>query len=221
MNRTDLLIAFLASALPAGAMAQPDLRLALADGTEVVLVAGQPGPGAPATGPSYYYLPVNLRIAERDGQPEFSFTAWRADDRGPVEGAVLHVLMTWGLTAAQGLETAALLRSVDSTAVLAGALPVEAEDPGFTIRTDIEIGAILQRSLRSAGAVPTLPDGKIALAFMLSGPDAERFQQLAARKGKTWETDVFELRLRPAPWALAPRRFYLYLRSRELFLRMR
>ena len=84
------------------------VSVSLDDGTEITLL------GKASTGTSnrftgeYYYLPTNLKLSKRtDGVPEFLFTKFTTEQdasAGGVQGALMHFLMEWGLTAAQESE---------------------------------------------------------------------------------------------------------------------
>ena len=61
----------------------------------------------------YYYLPANLRLSKRtDSTPEFLFLKYTTEETveaGGVQGALMHFLMEWGLTADQEKELQAKL----------------------------------------------------------------------------------------------------------------
>jgi hypothetical protein len=173
----------------AGASAPHDaaLRLKLANGTPVALVAGNPAEGEARV---YRYLPANLAIAvRRDGMPEFSFLLYREDATHEVEGAIMHLLLQWGLSEAQESEVGRALKSrVDSTATLMGAMPVLPLDEGssWDISARGAIGALLNRSLGSAGKVPLAPGTKLAMSFRFNAKDAVRMDEALRTKRGAW-----------------------------------
>lgn len=178
-----------AVACGAGAPASHDaaLRVKLANGTPVALVAGDPAEGEAHV---YRYLPANLSIAvRRDGVPEFSFLVYREDATHEVEGAIMHLLLQWGLSDAQEDEVRHALKGrVDSTATLMGAMPVLPRDDGssWDISARGAIGAILNRSLGSAGKVPLAPGTKLAMSFRFNAKDAVRMDEALRTKRGAW-----------------------------------
>lgn len=109
---TRIAILLLFCALSYSIAAQPldaDNRLSvtLDDGTEVTLLGKAKTTTNVFTG-EYYYLPTGLRLSNRpDGVPEFLFMKYTTEEEasaGGVQGALLHFLMQWGLTAKQEAE---------------------------------------------------------------------------------------------------------------------
>ena len=95
----------------------PDNRVTvtLDDGTKVTLLGkARTGRNNNFTG-EYYYLPVGLRLAKGpDGTPEFLFIKYTTEkdaSAGGVQGALMHFLMQWGLTAKQVAETESKLKA--------------------------------------------------------------------------------------------------------------
>lgn len=83
---------------------QNKLSIPLDDGTTITLYGKAKKLSNEFTG-EYYYLPANLRLSKRpDGTPEFLFLKYTTEERtdaGGVQGALMHFLMEWGLTAEQ------------------------------------------------------------------------------------------------------------------------
>ncbi len=163
--------------------------LVLSDGTNLVLY------GAEGKDYEYYYLPVNLRLAKRpDGVPEFLFLKYTTEqkaDAGGVQGAIMHFLMEWGLTAKQ-LEDAqnkieelfkkdtrrvyfgkspsgvAIYKNVPNhrqTPVIKGPVELEIEkDNSFKIVSAIIEDKTLTRNIVTSGKAPLIPGGKVAAA---------------------------------------------------------
>lgn len=146
----------------------------------------------------YYYWPTNFSIATKeDGTEEFSFLTWKEDDKGEVKGGILHMLLTWGLNQKQSTEIEQSIAKIDSTAILMGAIPVEAGNPVFEINTEHELGQILKRSLKSSGGVPLYPGDKLALSFMFSAEDAQRLLEMLKQNDNLFRKTLFQLNLLP------------------------
>lgn len=143
----------------------------------------------------YYYLPVNLRMgATKDNQPEFSFLEY---DGGAIEsGAIVHFLITWGLTKNQLNETQDSLRTAKGEyARLMGAVMPEAVNPdvGFTIDGKSDLVEILNRSITGIGKTIEMPNAKIAASFQLNKNDAKVFGN--ALKSNDKELKYIEINL--------------------------
>lgn len=126
-----------------------------------------------------YYLPVNFRITEKAGKPEFSFLSYDSDQDGRNDGAIMHLLLTWGMTDDQQTEAERLLREkFDSTLYIAGCplLSGKGESIRFEIHSDNPLGEVLSKSLRSRGNPPLSPGEKMALSFMFSPENSERME---------------------------------------------
>jgi hypothetical protein len=175
-----------ASAPASGDRIPQGMGLRLPDGTPVTLIRGGEDEGAR----SYRYLPANLTIARtRDGMPEFSFLAYREDSGGPILGGIMHVLLRWGLSESQEAELRRALRSqIDSLGTVIGAAPVRSreEDASWEITTKGAIGAILNRSIASAGHVPTAPESKLAISFRFDARDAAKMSEALRSKRGAW-----------------------------------
>jgi hypothetical protein len=126
-----------------------------------------------------YYLPVNFRISEKAGKPEFSFLSYDSDQDGRNDGAIMHMLLTWGLTEDQQTEAERFLRGkVDSTLYIAGCplLSGKGGDVRFEIHSANPLGVVLSESLRSKGSPPLSPGEKMALSFMFSPENSEKME---------------------------------------------
>jgi hypothetical protein len=126
-----------------------------------------------------YYLPVNFRISEKAGKPEFSFLAYDSDEDGRNDGAIMHMLLTWGMTDVQQTEAERYLRGkVDSTLYIAGCPFLSGKGEGFRfeIHSVNPLGEVLSKSLRSQGSPPLSPGEKMALSFMFSPENSERME---------------------------------------------
>jgi hypothetical protein len=163
---------FLTPLALAGQSRQLDLKLS--DGARVTLIRERESLGGSAQ--AWYYLPLNLRISEEAGRPEFSFMTYRDDSLTPVKGGILHLLLVWGLDSAQLREAEGLLvRAVDSTAFIGGGILVDHNDehPDVQIASNHnELGDILRASLKNAAPVPLMAGSKMALSFMFDAENA-------------------------------------------------
>ncbi|MBK9492499.1 MAG: hypothetical protein IPO07_29670 [Haliscomenobacter sp.] len=104
------------------------LTITLKDQTKVTLY-GQAATLSDEKSKNYYYLPCALRLSKkRDGTPEFLFMKFTSDEKsatGVTQGALLHLLMEYGLSKEQEVELAGVLKSRYNGALLKGAADVE------------------------------------------------------------------------------------------------
>lgn len=210
MGRAALVALALSTlAAPAGAVILDDesrVDVVLQDGTTVALYA-RAGSSAGRPSSDYYCLPTNLRLAQRpDGVPEFlflKFTTEEREDQGGIQGALLHFLMTWGLTPEQEEEVAQKLKEKDPRAKFKGAVELEPDDEGGSFRI---ISATLgdeglAPSTVLSGRAPLVPGGRAAAASRLSADGA---QLLAATFEKTASITDLDIELNYTYLTLAP-----------------
>lgn len=164
-----------------GQKGAPVWELVLADQSRAwVTTAPQAGVHA------YAWLPSHLRIARQEGgEPQFSFLTWEEKPGDPIQGAILHFLVEWGLTDSQAVEVQALLRAqVDSMGWLTGpVLPepvLEQATYSFSSPKKSEAVVLLQRSVTQAGQVPVTPGAKWAGSFRFKENDAVEMQKALA-----------------------------------------
>ena len=121
----------------------------------------------------YYYLPTHLRFSTtKDNEPEFSFLEYKNSDGS--SRAIMHFLITWGLTKNQIQEAQDSLRlAKGSDAKLMGAVMPEAMDPekGFTITGKSPLVNILNRSITAIGRPTVLSNAKTAASFHFKTED--------------------------------------------------
>lgn len=148
------------------------ISLNLTDGVEVNLYQSKNNSSA------YYYLPTNFRISTKNNHPQFSFTPFYEGESKKVEGAIMHLLFTWGLDANQLAKATNLLQEkVDSNAVIYGAMNVEMVlDNSWTIygAADNSLANLLNKGIQSNSNIPTTNGGKWAASF--------RFDAIAAKE---------------------------------------
>lgn len=154
------------------------LTLTLEDNTPVTLI-GTAGATGEAKSNRYYYLPVNLHLAQRpDSTPEFlflKFTTEARGDAGGVNGGLMHFLMEWGLTRDQENDLREKLQKIDPKAELLGAAPLEAdgESGTFQIISGTLSDGKMTSALVTSGRAPLVPGGKAAAAARLSAEGAQ------------------------------------------------
>lgn len=180
------------------------MQLRLTDGTEVSL-HHRMRLGAPDG--SLHYAPFNLRLAERQGEKQFSFLAYRQDSTAEIMGGILHFLLTWGPTAEQRSELDGLIQArSDSSYRLGDNVPVQplAEAPELEIGpADDSLAQLLRRGINGRSLPPLNAGQKMATSFSFSGEDA----RLLAEKitdPTAWETVWLRIRLAPDGAAFAP-----------------
>lgn len=168
------------------------LSLTLSDGTQVVLY-GEAASLSDRKSKNFYYLPVSLRLGTKQDKtktPEFLFLKYVTEDKeadGGIGGALLHMLMEWGLTPAQQKEVEQILASGQQGApqksVLKGALDVKPDgDKSLRIISATLSDETLAPSVVQSLNAPVLPGAKVAVASNLSANGA---QLLAATFEKT------------------------------------
>ncbi len=168
------------------------LGLTLSDGTQVVLY-GEAASLSDRKTKNYYYLPVSLRLGvkpDRTQTPEFLFLKYVTNEKeadGGIGGALLHMLMEWGLTPAQQKEVEEILANGQQGArkksVLKGALDVKPDgDKSLRIISATLTDESLAPSVVQSLSAPVLPGAKVAVASNLSPNGA---QLLAATFEKT------------------------------------
>jgi hypothetical protein len=187
-----LLGCLVAGAAQGGIEPGEGVRLELQDGTRVTVVREDLEEDGAAH--AYRYLPANLTVARRrDGAAEFSFLPYRRDEGSDIEGAIMHLLLRWGLSEAQVADLQrALRREADSLGVVVGAVPVRpwSEGRSWEITSRSAIGSILNRGLTSAGEVPAEPGSKLAMSFRFDGADAARIQEALRGGRRAWKDRV-------------------------------
>ncbi|MCH2034800.1 MAG: hypothetical protein MK202_14920 [Tenacibaculum sp.] len=166
------------------------LSLTLSDGTQVMLY-GEASSLSDRKSKNYYYLPVSLRLgAKPDKTPEFLFLKYiteEKEDDGGIGGALLHMLMEWGLTPKQQKEVEQILAKGEQGArkksKLKGALDVKPDgDKSLRIISATLSDDKLAPSVVQSLSAPVLPGAKVAVASNLSSNGA---QLLAATFEKT------------------------------------
>ena len=161
------------------------LTITLQDGTQVILY-GKAISLSDRKSKEYYYLPTEPRLSKKkDGTPQFMFLKYMTDEteqQGGISGALLHMLMEWGLTPKQQTEVSQILKNGDQGAPegseLKGAADVVPDgDQSFRIISAVLSDGTLAPKVITSSKAPTLPGSKIAVATKL---DKNGAQLLAA-----------------------------------------
>jgi hypothetical protein len=122
---------------------------------------------------NWYYLPTAPHISKHpDGTPQFSmvrFVTDKSKKEGGVDGAILHFMVEYGLSAAQKKEAAKLLRRSAKGAQLKGAVPLEVGSEGSSFNV---VSATLNdkgftSTLITSGKAPVMEGQKVAVAARL------------------------------------------------------
>jgi hypothetical protein len=145
-------------------------QLKLQDGTKVSYLVGDADENGSQ---ACFYLPANMRISTKNNLPEFSFLSYRQDSLSPVQGGIMHLLMTWGLDEQQETEFQSLLTKKDSTLRLAGAYPIISA-AGLMISSNHPVAKILRESMSGSGQVPVMPNDRMAASFRFNAEQANR-----------------------------------------------
>lgn len=142
--------------------------VSLHDGTTVIILNAVDAPS------EYYYLPLDIQIAQNKGVPEISLMIYR-NEQNEVTGGILHVLMTWGLTPEQEKEAQMILtQKIDSLGSLKGAGELTFNPGELQFDQNNLYARGLERSSSATIRIPTLPIHKTAASFNLS-PLVARF----------------------------------------------
>ena len=166
---------------------QNKIDVVLNDGTQVIMY-GKAKTRSKTFSSEYYYLPTNLHLSQKpDGTKEFLFLKYTTEDAGGAQGALMHFLMEWGLSAAQEREAQAKLRAkveqlkdnsgspyrTVKNPVVAGAADVYVEDGNsFRIISSVLTDEGMANVVASGNASP-LPGSKIAVAAKLDKTAAQ------------------------------------------------
>jgi hypothetical protein len=173
-------VLLLGAAIASGVVLDDENRLTIVldDGTQVHLL-GESTSTSGKLSNKYYYLPVNLRLTEReDKTPEFLFTKYvteKTDGKENISGALLHFLMTYGLTPDQEKELKQKLDKDHNKAELLGAVRMEdsAEAGSFKVISGTLGDSSMAPSVITSGKAPLMAGQKIAVASRLSSDGAQ------------------------------------------------
>jgi len=119
----------------------------------------------------FYYLPVNLHVAFKESRPEISFIQY---DTETTRGAILHFLLTWGLSESQEKEANELLNMVLGDSVyIAGPVLADAGPDSFIITGKDKLVEVMNNALTQNSRAPVVPGSKMAASFRFTSSDLE------------------------------------------------
>jgi hypothetical protein len=183
-----LLAAFCMTGLAQTLDFQNKVTITLDDGTTVTLFGARSM--SEEFSRDYYYLPANLRLSKKKDDnktPEFLFLKYTTDERGSVQGALLHFLMEWGLTPQQEEElqnklTAKIrgmapispkFRRVSSPRVMGAATMLTDTEESFRIISATLSSSQFTPEVVTTGRASLHPGSKMAIASNLNEKGAQ------------------------------------------------
>ena len=122
---------------------------------------------------NYYYLPANPHVSiGPDGLPRFSmirFVSDKTKEQGGAEGAILDIMVEYGLSKKQFDELRNKLRRRVPGAVLKGAVPLEVGSEGnsFYVTSAVLGDKGFTSTLLTSGKAPVMEGQKVAIAARL------------------------------------------------------
>jgi hypothetical protein len=156
----------------------------LSDGTTVVFYKGHQAEESNI----YYYLPVNMHLSVRNGIPEISFLQY--DEEGN-RGAILHFLLTWGLSGSSVREANGLLNlKIKDTAIVAGPVLVDAAPVSFLITGNDTVVSIMNNSSSQNSPAPVIPGSKLAASFRFGADDSDYLSGIIRNHKKEIDGEV-------------------------------
>jgi hypothetical protein len=131
----------------------------------------------------FYYLPVNMHLAIRDGRPEISFLQYNEDGN---RGAILHFLLTWGLSDSMEREANNLLNlRLKDTVIVAGPVLVDAAPVSFLITGNDTVVSIMNNAISQNSRAPVFPGSKLAASFRFRPEDSDYLTGIIRNHEKT------------------------------------
>jgi len=128
---------------------------------------------------NFYYLPTNLRLSQnQNGTPQFLYIQYATDDKlntKDTSGAILHLLLEYGLTKELETEVKSKLKIKAPGANLMGAADVIPDgDNSIQLISSLVTNKNDQQVILSKRA-PTLPGSKIAISAQLNSLNSQIF----------------------------------------------
>jgi hypothetical protein len=124
-----------------------------------------------------------MHVSFNGANPEVSLVFF---DEDGVSGAILHFLLTWGLSALQEKEVNTLLNlKMNDSVFVAGPLLVEAAPESFKITGQSRIAEIMNEIFKQNSHAPLIPGSKLAASFRFSGEEAEYVREIIKDPRKT------------------------------------
>lgn len=130
----------------------------------------------------FYYVPAEVQLLKKNGKPAYSFLEY---GKGTPTGAILHCMLSWGLDKKQLNELKRYVQKKHGEqAKLLGGVHLESVNNDLIISTSKPLGAILKKSLKSKGSLPTMPSSKMAVSFRMNASDAKLVKQAIKNPSK-------------------------------------
>lgn len=159
-------------------------EVSLSDGTHVVFYKGYQAEESNI----YYYLPVNMHLSVMNGMPEISFLRYDEDGN---RGAILHFLLTWGLSESSVSEANDLLNlKLKDTAIVAGPVLVDDAPVSFIITGNDTVVSILNKTPGQNSPAPVIPGSKLAASFRFSAGDSDYLSDVIGNHEKEIDGEV-------------------------------
>jgi hypothetical protein len=115
-----------------------------------------------------YYVPTEFRISTKQGIPEFLFQKFKHKGSKTLDGAIMHLYLTWGLSVAHLKELKTKVKILFGEDVrVGGALDLKSLSDVIKFNTNNPIGRILKNALTSKGFPPNTGSSKMALSFKI------------------------------------------------------
>ncbi|MDD7887313.1 hypothetical protein [Flavivirga sp. 57AJ16] len=139
---------------------------------------------------NYYYIPNQLQLSTKKGKPEYSFQEYKENEKAAPSGAILHCLVTWGITPEQLNELRLCVKNKHGEkALVAGAMTMEPKSQKIEFSNTI-IGYILKHSLKSRGTLSTFSNSKTALSFHIKESDVATVREAIKTPSKFKGTTI-------------------------------
>jgi hypothetical protein len=153
--------------------------VSLNDGARVILIPSAEEPT------HYYYIPETIQLSTRKGIPEASLLFYRDNDNG-FDGGIMHVLLTWGLTADQERAVRHQLLKIDTAGVLIGGAELLFQDEDYLkLQSETSLAKIFDRSSTNPIRISPQNSSKTAASFRFSGDDAAQIHKAIHAKAST------------------------------------
>ncbi len=162
------------------------VEVILNDGLQMIMY-GRASSLNTAFSEEYFYLPLNLKLGVKpDGTPEFLFVKYTTEekaDQGGTQGAIMHFLMEWGLSASQLAEANAKLKAklkgmggnyanVTNPKIM-GPVDVSAAESGSFRVISATLSDDKAAKLVTSGKAATMPGQKVAVASKMDKYSAQ------------------------------------------------
>jgi len=141
----------------------------------------------------YYYLPTKLHFTEtKSGDKSLSLLIYK-DKNDKIEGAIMHWLLSWGLSSVEKNELSNLLKAkIGEEAKLMGAvLMVKSESkPDFEILGSNKLSPLLSLNTVNRGKAPNIANASMAIAFSFDKDEASTLENVFHDKKEQRTTNI-------------------------------